>query len=197
VQDYYLSAKGTLYHRMMTHPGDTPGATMAMPTTFTGALQLVVTDESAAMTDRGFFEWQAPGDYTTDFGSHLLPSFTSGPTLDVTHKFSWAETGGVQAVDFAKLQFSSSRGNNTWLWDAIGPDVAAGVQLPTLPTDVFDFNYMAGDPVMTANVTLFKMPGGYDGARPKVYAIESPLDLVTGATGVISASQYLVPPGFR
>jgi hypothetical protein len=194
VQDVYLTTRGTLYHRGFTQPGDVGTGMMQMPVTFTGALQLVVTDQATSTTDRGFAEWQAPGDYTTNFGSHLLPDFAAAPTLDATRKYAWAETAGVQTADFAKIQFASARGNNTWLWDAIGPDTGAGVQLPTVPTDVFDFNFAAGDPLNNPNVTLFKVPGGYDAARPVLFAIASPFDLVSGATGIISASQYLAQP---
>src|SRR6185503_17954511 len=120
-------------------------------------------------TEHDVLEWGPAGTaYTLDAASLFLGDFGGVAALDAAnHKITWTTTGGVQP-DFvkvtARLQRDLMTSTATWQWSISGP-AGSEIAFPVLP-DASPYNPMAGD-FGDYDVTLAKVPGGYDAVRNK------------------------------
>lgn len=114
-----------------------------------------------------FFDWGPwAATYTTDVGARALPDLTTFPTFDPSlHAAIVSEATSGATPDAFYGVVNANRGNTYWSWIVAAPH-ATTVALPTLPSDVFDFNMVSTDSPYVSSMTLIKAPGGYDALRP-------------------------------
>ncbi|NVB78978.1 MAG: hypothetical protein HOV81_11320 [Kofleriaceae bacterium] len=180
-------------------------ASMGLPS-FPNAIDIV--DVSAAPNvdaEHHLIDWGAfANSYAVDVGARALPEI-SAPTVDTTlHQLTWTQAVGGAVPDFvtafATVTRSEPSFSNWRVW--IAAPAGTSIALPTLPTDVADFNIAATDEVFITNVNLGKVPGGYDAVRANIFDLafavldgRSPTTFITGATG--SATLELWAPRGR
>ena len=144
-------------------------------------------------------EWGPAADtYALDANGLLLPEFSAPATLDAAaHAVTLQTTGGGAQPDFVVVDAYFSRDSGgalqSWDWEIVAP-AGSSVVLPVLP-DGSPFNPQAGD-TTSFYVTSAKLPGGYDGIRANVLAIENFQQIAIGATGV-AVFAVLVEPNAR
>ena len=66
-------------------------------------------------------------------------------------------------------------------WNIVAPYTAGGQVIPTLPANVATFNIAASDTVTIADMSLIRFSGGYAGLHSRLFALGSPIALVTEA----------------
>jgi hypothetical protein len=131
--------------------------------------------------------------YTVDVAARALVNVTAGPEIDTTlHQLTWTQAATGATPDFVTAWGYASRSEPApfgWQFWIAAP-YGASVQLPTLPTDVGDFNVGASDSYYMYSLNLGKVPGGYDAVRAHIYDLifaiwngEPPTTFVTTATG--------------
>ena len=201
VEDDLLDAQGRTFSTYMETPSDAQNPTLTMPVpAFTGAGQLVqtfvATGNSHTLLDWGPYA----STFTTDVGARLLAELTAPPSFDpATHALSITEGATGATADFALSAVSASRAadGHTWIWEIIAPH-ATTITLPTLPTDVYDFNITASDSVQVEGWATGKVPGGYDAVRPFLFSTQGPSDLAkVSGSGAASVELYQAPPMAR
>ncbi|MDB4952998.1 MAG: hypothetical protein JWO36_567 [Myxococcales bacterium] len=192
VRDYLASPKGLLFGFALNVSGN-PATTQAPMPGFTGALDIVESFQQPSITSvRDVFEWGAYSPtYTTDFGAHLVPDFATFATFDkATHSGVWTEVNGAVQPDFvtAGLYVSRLSPSLVWRWRVVAPYAAGRFALPVLPVPQDLYNIAGDDSVTFEQLDMAKVPGGYDAVRAGIFASNSPLDVIAGASGVISIS---------
>ena len=197
VEDDLVNPQGRIYPALNETPSDTinPTLTMTEPV-FTGAGSLLQTIYSGAggFDQQMLLDWGPwASTFTTDVGARALYNFSSAPSFDpATHTASIGEdTTAGNAPDFTAVFLSAFRGTRSWTWSVIAPH-AASVTLPTLPTDVFDFNIASGDSPAVNGWATGQVPGGYDAVRAVLFSTTGPQDLALGSSG--SATLVTTPP---
>lgn len=195
VDDEYLTGRGVLVSGIGGTASAENPATLALqvPAQPQGSLDFIHATQNAASTNRNFFEWGTTGDYTQDWGMHLLPDFATAPSLDTgTHVLSWTTTGGAATADYALVGISAYRSatNTQWLWGIAAPS-GTQVAFPNLPPDVVDLNVTATDSFSLGDARIYKVPGGYDAARGNLFQTTTPT--ATGATGTATFNEYQPP----
>jgi len=187
VEDDLVSPMGRIYPALNETPSDTINPTMTMTEpVFTGAGSLIQTSYSGAggLDQQMLVDWGPwASTFTTDVGARALYDFNAPATFDpATHTASIGEdTTAGNAPDFTAVFLSAFRGSRSWAWNVIAPH-AASVTLPALPTDVFDFNIVAGDSPSVNGWATGKVPGGYDAVRGILFSTTGPQDLALGST---------------
>ena len=194
ILDQQASTHGLIYAHYAYQTGDPIVATVNLPAV-TGGKRIIELDDNSttAMTGRHYIEWGGTLDpYMTDYSSHLLPGFTSTPAIDpATHILSWTQSGGAVQPDFSVALFFVNGSTSSWQWNVVGPGPSATIQLPTVPTDLADFNVGATDGVFVNSLVTAKVPGGYDAGRQVVFTTTGPHDFVTGSSGSVVANELL------
>jgi hypothetical protein len=195
--------------RVITFDAGGTGTAVAVSlkvTGFTGALELVFGGYPTMYGVNGIAQWApfATAAFTVDAGALALRAATSGASFDVaTKRAQWTEATAGVAPDFAvaELEIYRATGSLYVYWDVIAEAGAEGrVQYPTLPVEGgVDYNVLAGDMTET-NVTVGKVPGGWNGIRAKFFALDGPADLAGGANAgtlvfqnIDDAAQLLAP----
>jgi hypothetical protein len=159
----------------------------------------------SAFESQEAFVWGAPSDtYAYDGATDLLPHFTADPTFDpTTHTTAWTQAAGGHAADGAFVVVSFDRaavaaGSGTpgtaehqWSWAIAAPGTPS-VTLPTVPTDVFDFNGTVDDSPSVNFVETQTFPGGYDAFRPVAFFSFPPGLLATASGSLQFATSNLV-----
>jgi hypothetical protein len=108
-----------------------------------------------------------------------------------THVISWTSTGGTLVTDLTGAALSATRANQQWSWQIFGP-AGTSITLPTLPTDIADFNIVATDTTRILTSLAAKVPGGWDALRATVFA-GGPQPV--GTNGAFSISFAIMQPG--
>ena len=166
-----------------------PNATAATLTAFSGPMY----------TQHMVAEWgPASATYALDATGLFLREFTAPATLDAAaHAVTWMQAADGAQPDFVVVNTYLDRDSGgtlqSWEWQIAAP-AASSVVLPVLP-DSSPLNPQPGDTGFFY-VTAAKVPGGYDGIRASVLAIENFQDIATGATGQASFA-VLVEPNAR
>jgi hypothetical protein len=194
IRDIFASPSGPIWQ---TYNGVTPdAANTSFPVpAFPGAKDVVIATQQAAagVSQRRVIDWGTVTDtFTSDFGSKLLPELGQYPMPDIPgHGITWAETGGAVQPDFTLAAVFAQRQTppRFWQWIVAAPHTAGQLKFPTLPTDLFDYNFATGDGVSAAALILVKVPGGYDAARGPIFATNGPEDLAVGASGTLSTTE--------
>ena len=196
IEEDVLDPMGLIYTIGNETPAGDPTTTLHVPD-FAGSKELLQTRfDQQAVSFQVLFDWgQLGAAFTTDVASRALHDFTARPALDpATHTATIAEAATGGAADFSVVAVSATRAQRSWSWSVIAPYSASGVTLPTLPTDVFDFNIAAADSFGVDSWANGKVPGGYDAVRALALASTSPTDLALGGSGAASFVVLQPPP---
>jgi len=163
----------------LTIEGGAATATAREPT-LPGARSVVVTGAQLQARHQ-IIDWGAAATrYALDLGTALLPDITSSPPAfdPATQRLTWTEATATGPVpDLATASLSVTRSNastessRTWHWEIAGAHAADGLKLPRLPTELLDWAPSASDRVIPETVTIAKLPGGYDVARPRIFDV--------------------------
>lgn len=195
-----LGPSGPVFEFLTETPSDTidPSITFNVPL-FTGAVDVLQTYFNYKQySQQTTVDWGQLGSAATiDMAARALNEFTGPPTFDPsTHQASVpADTSAGLTPDFSLFALSASRSAvpRNWVWFVTAP-YGASVTLPTVPTDVFDFNVGSGDTYNVDSWVNGKVPGGYDAVRALVLSVRpylynngaKPQDLVLGGSGTAS-----------
>ena len=199
IEDTSLSGHGVVYQSYGGNTyGDTTITTELGVPTFTGASDIVEADaNTGVMAIQHMVDWGPYATtYTTDVGARLLPNMTAAATEDVTsHTISWTEDAGGVTPDFVVTGTFVARSSDerSWAWAMASPRSGVSVKLPTLPTDVYDYNIGASDQATVGGVLLGKITGGYDAVRAGLLSLDGPTGLITTATGTLTYEDTLPP----
>ncbi len=201
------TGSGMLYFGGVTDVLTTGAATGTQPfPTATGSIDIFETQflpNVAAIGELDTLEWgPANAAYALDVSTLALPEYATAPAVIATtstHKVEWTEDIGGQTPDFSWVTFDVSRTGATipsWTWNIMDSHPPNDqITIPTLPTDIFDYNPNDTDTTQIDQLTTGKLPGGYDVIRPIIYDLQQgPGPLITGASGSISLEELAPPP---
>jgi hypothetical protein len=172
------TAHGSLYtaNADVFFDGTSGSTTIPMPTP-DGAIAITTsTDELfQGNSQANIIEWGANTDYTLDIPAIKLHAYVDPPVVDVaTHAVTWTDQidGQPAQLTIASMQIgrTDDNGPHTWTWNLVAPWHDGNAAFPVLPTTLFDFNPAINDEPFVLRLTTAKVPGGYDAARPRVFA---------------------------
>jgi hypothetical protein len=192
-----FSASGTGFF-----DGNSGGTQIPMPTPDGVVAVTTSTDVLfTAFSRPTIIAWGDNTDYTLDIQATALHAYTDAPSFDpATHAVTWPSDvdGQVPQLTLTGVQAARSDGdgNHTWTWDLLAPWTEGSAVYPVLPTTLFDFNPSLGDEPFVNRLTTATVPGGYDAARPRVFAGDL-AGGVAGATGQIVVEDKLVNVALR
>nr|HEX4317821.1 hypothetical protein [Kofleriaceae bacterium] len=182
-----LGPDGSLFRDNSFFDTSTGSGTTTLPLLppLTGAIaqSLVELDPTGDITDTQ--EQASWGPITTsvtaDASAFRLASWASFPQVDtVDHSVRWVVTKQGLAPDYVFVDVFDDRADpdnetqDDWDWRIVAPGSEDGhVTYPTLPTDIFDFNFHDTDLELGVGDDMFAAtsPGGYDAARPLVFDV--------------------------
>ncbi len=183
--DGFVTQRGIEFQAESLALGGSPAISRGqLPVTPVNAIGVVSIVQDVTNTERRYIEWGTTATYIRDWGAELLPDFAAMPALDpATHVVSWTATGGTLASDLSGVALSATRANDSWTWQMFGA-ASTSMTLPTVPTDVADFNITATDTSSVLTAVSAKVPGGWDALRATVFQGPQP----SGATGAYSVT---------
>ena len=179
--------------------------TMGIPTV-ANALGIVQTSGRALSSFHTLLDWGTlnTNAFTTDVGARKLVDI-SGATFDIaSHSVGWTEGTGV-APDLTYVSIFGTRTTSTTTfgidWILVGPHIAGSVVFPVLPVGAVDYNLDSDDSVDLSDLSMVKVPGGYDAIRANAFSLEDLVNsgnafpIVTSASGSASLVTFspLVP----
>ena len=146
---------------------------------------------------RGVVSW---GPYQPAFaldGSALVGPYASMPTWDTTtNAVTYTLGAGVTPdVDLVQIDFERTTPSLEWTWHLVAPH-GTSLPLPHIPAGATDFNPIPTDGADIAELTVAKVPGGYDAVRATLLDTDIGDGLVTATAGAVSFEQ-LPPVCFR
>jgi hypothetical protein len=198
-RDTVVDAQGPLFGQN----GSTSSTTTGPMPTFTNAGDVIQTTVyPGGANEEIFVDWAPYTDtYTTDAGARMLPLYATGPSIDTTtHTVSFTEQSGGVTPDFVYTVANAYRQADarSWVWRLASPH-ATTLTFPTLPTDVYDFNFRSTDNPGDNTLLVGKVPGGYDAVRPFLLSQKGllPQDFVVGASGSVTLQQYVLLAAVR
>lgn len=200
IENDVLDPLGIIYIAGAETPSDQPTATVAIPE-FPGESDLLQTTfNNQTYSQQVLFDWGHLGAaFSTDVGARALNDFSGPPTFDVpTHAGSVGLGSAGAAGDFSLFFMAISRPapQHDWQWTIAAP-FGATVSLPTLPTDVFDYNVGSGDSATINGWVNGKVPGGYDAVRALLLATTGPESLAIGSGGAATFVHSQAPTFVR
>ncbi|HEX3763986.1 MAG TPA: hypothetical protein VHW23_35065 [Kofleriaceae bacterium] len=122
--------------------------------------------------------------YSLDMTGVLLREVTAGPAYDLAAgRISWTEAADGATPDLTIVGILVRRPDPLakWHWEIAAPYAAAGIVLPHLPTDAFNWMPNDTDEIDLDPVKTVKMTGGYDAVREHILDIHDE----TGPTGYV------------
>jgi hypothetical protein len=193
IADILVTSRGAVFESIANTSGNPATQTRPIPV-FTGASDVMWTMFfPATFGIQNFIDWGPyTSSYTTDFASKIVADYTTYPVYTAaTHTLSWTETAAGTTADTTVADLRVNRpGDTTWAWRLAAPH-ATSLVFPQLPTTIHDFNVGTNDIVTFTDLISAKLPGGYDGVRAQVLALQ-PDQFTTGTTGTLSF-QRLAP----
>ena len=155
---------------------------------------------SGALDEQAIAEWSAsPATaLTLDYEMTQQKAIATAPTFAAaTHSFAWTLGSVGKLPDGVGVELSAQRagtgsaGPADWAWRIAAPGSEDGdVALPVLPAGASQFNVLATDQVVVAQVGGFTVPGGYDALRGSMFSNSTTSSLMTGASGTIQLQLY-------
>ena len=197
------TARGTLYtiDTFASVEGSSGSLNVSMPTPEDAIAITTTTDELnfPSSSRPTIVEWGLNTSYTLDIPATRLHAYDDAPVLDIPgHAVTWIDQTAGQAPQLTITSTQNSRsdenGSHTWTWDLVAPWQAGKVAYPVLPTTLFDFNPASNDEPFVQRLTTAKVPGGYDAARPRVFAGDLQGG-VAGASGQILVEDLFITRG--
>ena len=168
--------------------GGSDSETVAIPTTnaTTTVANLTTYFPNGSPVDQQFsLTWgpQPTGEVDTDFSTVRLRNWVTRAAFDVVkNQVAWVvdTTGGKPDTVTASFRVNRNdpvNGGSSWTWRVANAGTANGaVPLPTLPTDIFDFNVHDTDNTFIDAATGIVSPGGYDAARATIFDVEQQIE---------------------
>jgi hypothetical protein len=176
---------------------------------FTAGFAIDLAPAGNIVDEQTLVSWGPPptGIVTVDVGARRLRNWVTRPMMDVVSgQLQWAVGDAGSTPDYVLGAVSATRSGavtSTWTWSvAAAANDDGAIVFPTLPTDIFDFNFHDTDALTVEALVGALTPGGYDAARPVVFddfndfnAFGNPLEASLGsATG--SAAVQIFGPDF-
>jgi hypothetical protein len=143
-------------------------------------------------TAHSMFEWGQGATYVGDWGDHRLGDFSVAPAYAVaTQQVAWttADAGVQPNVAFTIVTAQRTSDSHDWTWVVAGG--GSPIQLPTLPTTLYDWNIAATDTSSVETVEMLAVPGDPGAARANFLGPLREVAIETGASGVLSIASYL------
>jgi hypothetical protein len=165
--------------------GDT--AVTISEVTVPATMEVVDSQLQSTTTRHEVVDWGAFSTaYALDLSNALLREVIGGPTFDVaTGKISWTEAsaGATPSLTIAGILVRRTEpALAKWHWEIVAPYSPAGIVLPHLPTDVFDWTPTASDEIQSLDpIKNVQVTGGYDAVRSHILDIFDQ----TGPTGYV------------
>jgi hypothetical protein len=188
--DELVSPRGVLFG------ADALAATGSPPTIAHDALvaspleDVVETMLDVVDTRHIMYEWGQSASYVGDWGGHRLPDVTAETYSAATKQVAWTTSGGAVEPNLVVAVLEARRGaSNDWQWTVVSPSTP--VQLPTLPTTIYDFNIAASDDSAIDDTELMNVPDP-DAARQIIVGPLHDAAAESGSAGVMSVASY--PP---
>lgn len=182
------TARGSLYSSLkasVSFDGTAGSTTVAMPTPpGVVAITTSTVEPAQGFSRANYIEWGGNTAYALDIPTTALHAYSDVPVVDVAaHAVTWTQVvdGQTPQLTIASIQVARTddNGPHTWTWDLVAPWSEGSVAYPVLPTTLFDFNPAVSDQPLVLRLTTARVPGGYDAARPRVFAG----DLAGGVAG--------------
>ncbi|HEY1549396.1 MAG TPA: hypothetical protein VGG28_16330 [Kofleriaceae bacterium] len=155
-----------------------------------GTLTDVVGGElTVGNTAHSMFEWGQGETYVGDWGDHRLGDFSIVPAYDPSvQQVSWTTANaGIQPnVAFTIVTAQRTSDMHKWEWVVAGG--GSPIQLPTLPTTLYDWNIAAADTPSVLTVEMLATPGDPGAARANFLGTLGEAALETGTAGVLSVA---------
>lgn len=179
-------------------------ATFPRPAIATGTLLVMSEPQPTNFIGRHtVLDWTPQTAATTalDYTGALLGTYSTAPSVSAaTRTVTW--TAGTGATpDFVVANLSASRiagqAQQFWSWAVVLPYASTTFTLPTLPTEIAQFNFEATDTVNLDELTTAKVPGGYDAVRADILSSSGPEEFAKSATGRIVLEQLDFRPTAR
>jgi hypothetical protein len=180
--------------------------TMGIPTVANGvSVVSAYADSATTNSHHMLFDWGPVSTtaFTTDVGARKLANITAASFDAASHMLSWTEANGA-APEFSYVGLFATRTTTTSTfgvdWYMIAPRTAANAKFPKLPVGAVDYNPDADDIINIGEITLGKVPGGYDAIRANGFLLDEIVsynrDLViamtaTGSAELVSYRQLL------
>jgi hypothetical protein len=143
-------------------------------------------------TNHSMFEWGQGQTYVGDWGDHRLGDFSMVPTYDAsTKQVTWTTANAGIQPNLALTLNVTSRTSDGHKWDWIVVGGGSPVQLPTLPTTLYDWNIAATDTTSVLETEMLAVPGDPGAARVNFLGPLGEVALETGASGVLSVASII------
>lgn len=129
---------------------------------------------------------------TLSLSNALLRRITSAPAYDAaTATATWVEEATGEAPDLAIARVTATRDGTplAWSWRLAGPVSGATLKYPTLPSEIAQYNVAADDDVAIYDLTVAKVPGGYNTVRPIVLS-QDLAGFFAGTSGRVLVQRY-------
>jgi hypothetical protein len=195
--DILASSLGTVFSSAQLAAAGIPPTITRRAPAFGTLLDIVEATATVGTTAHGMAEWGQGVTYVGDWGAHRLADFTSAPTYDPTIKMiSWSSADGAIQPSAYELEITANRPSDehAWVWELIS--ATTPVQVPTLPTTIYDWNIAATDTYQVPVGATIAVPGDAQAFRAGFLGIHDFASIVTGASGVISIATYEAVEGF-
>ncbi len=143
-------------------------------------------------TAHAMYEWGQGETYVGDWGDHRLGDFSAVPAYAAaTQQVAWTTANaGIQPnVVFTLVTAERTSDSHQWEWIVAGG--GSPIQLPTLPTTLYDWNIAAADTSNIVTVEMLAVPGDPGAARANFLGPLHVAALETGASGVLSVASYV------
>jgi hypothetical protein len=142
-------------------------------------------------TAHSMYEWGQGETYVGDWGDHRLGDFSAAPTYAAaTQQVSWTTANAGIQPNVAFTFVTAERTSDSHEWEWIVGGGGSPLQLPTLPTTLYDWNIAATDTSNVLTVEMLAVPGDPGAARANFLGPLHVVALETGASGVLSVASY-------
>jgi hypothetical protein len=189
--DSLVSVRGATYASSALAASGTPPSVTRNAPAFGTQTDVVEATLDVGTTSHQMREWGQGAAYVGDWGDHRLGDFSAAPALaTATAQVSWmTANAGIQPnVAFTAITAERTSDSHQWEWIVAGGD--SPIQLPTLPTTLYDWNIAATDTSNVATVEMLAVPGDPGAARANFLGALHDVALETGASGVLSVATY-------
>jgi hypothetical protein len=193
--DLLVTDAGTVYESPEITPvasGESLTATRTLASST--ALDVVLSDAMIGGTAVGFYEWgQGTGPYVTDWAQHTMSELGNLDYDATSHTLTFVldNSVAVKPNGFeATIEATRPSDGRQWFW--VVESAQQAIQLPILPTTIYDWNIAATDIVQTSEAATYNVPFDPTEIRENqgTYGL---VDRVTGGAGAISYASYFPP----
>lgn len=160
-----------------------------------GSTQIFDANMSVGLGSHHVVDWKPVADASTfSLATTLLREFMGNNTYDAaTHTATWDEAATGVAPEFAIVEVLNYGTTVSVDWHLAGVPTAGALAFPVLPTEIAQYNIGVDDSPSITDLWTFKVPGGYNAARPFVMSDVDSLSFAAGASGRAVSQQFSDP----